>query len=250
MNDQPAPPQPPPGKKPSIFAQIADFVNNMDARAWRAVWVTFALFAIVAAMLFVSRQLFGDQIEITVRAWLGGAERAHWGLPAAIAAFTIGAFIGAPQFVLIAACVMAFGAEVGFWWAWLATIASGAVTYVVGKVSGGRLLRSYGGATGGRFTRFMGKNGFLASFLVRFLPTAPFVVVNMAMATAGVRFLAFIAGLALGTLPKTAIIAFGGDVIMDALEGQVGVAVLGAIIAIALYFGGVWVLRRFFRKDD
>ena len=47
MSARPTPPEP----KPRLSAQLADFVNNMDARAWRALAVTFILFAVVAVML-------------------------------------------------------------------------------------------------------------------------------------------------------------------------------------------------------
>jgi uncharacterized membrane protein YdjX (TVP38/TMEM64 family) len=225
-----------------------DFVTNMDARAWRVVWVTIALFVIVGAMLVLGRLIFGDQVADTVRTWLGGAERAHWGFPAAIAAFTIAAFVGAPQFVLIAACVVAFGPERGFWYAWGATIISGAVTFFAGRMTGAdKLVARYAGATGGRFTRFIGQNAFLASMIVRMLPTAPFIVVNMGMAVAGMKFLPFIAGLAVGVLPKTAIVAFAGDGIMDALEGRAGGAVIAAAIAIAIWFALMLFIRRVLR---
>lgn len=236
--------------KKTLLDQAADFLTNMDARAWRAIWVTTALFVAVAAILLIGRFYFGDRIEDWVERWLGGAEREHWGLPAAIAAFTLAALVGAPQFVLIAACVVAFGPETGFWFSWVATVCSGAVTYGLGKLSGGALLKRYAGATGGRFTRFMGRNGFLASFVIRFVPSAPFIVVNMAMATAGVGFLSFLAGLALGVLPKTAIVAFAGDGILDALEGRFGAALLSAIAAIVLWFFIVYLVRRFVRRDD
>ncbi|MGE0044190.1 MAG: TVP38/TMEM64 family protein [Hyphomonadaceae bacterium] len=235
---------------PRGLAAIADFVNNMDARAWRAFFVTLAMFVVVAVMLVVGRLYFGDEIESFVHRWLGGAERAHWGLPAAILIFTIAAFIGAPQFVLIAACVVAFGPEVGFWNAWIATIVSGAVTYWVGKFGGAGLLKRYSGATGGRFTRFMGKNGFLASFIIRFVPSAPFIVVNMTMGAAGVRFAPFILGLSLGVLPKTAIIAFAGDGIMDALEGRLGSAALMGAAAIFIWFATVVIVRRWVRREN
>lgn len=242
-----APPEPNP-TRPGITAQISDFITNMDARAWRAVAVTLGLFVVVAVMLVIGRLFYGEEIEALVRGWLGGAGREHWGLPAAILVFTLTAFIGAPQFVLIAACVVAFGPEVGFWYAWVATVVSGAVTFGVGKVSSAETLKRFGGATGGRFTRFMGKNGFLASFLVRFVPTAPFAVVNMAMGAAGVPFMAFMGGLAAGVLPKTAIVAFAGDGIMDAIEGNLGSAALMGVIAIALWFFGVVLIRRYVRR--
>ncbi len=236
--------------KKGLLAQLLDFFTHMDARAWRALWVTTALFVVVGVMLVVGRLYYGDEVQAWVQRWLGGAEREHWGLPAAIAAFTLAALVGAPQFVLIAACVVAFGPETGFWWSWIASVFSGAATYWLGKLSGGALLKRYSGATGGRFTNFMGKNGFLASFVIRFVPSAPFIVVNMAMATAGVGFLSFIGGLALGVLPKTAIVAFAGDGIMDALEGKLGTALLSGVVAIAIWFLVVYLVRRFVHRND
>jgi uncharacterized membrane protein YdjX (TVP38/TMEM64 family) len=240
---------PPDAPKAGLSAKIADFVNNMDERAWRAVAVTLVLFVVVGVMLVVGRLFYGPQIEAFIDYWLGGAERAHWGLPATILIFVVTAYVGAPQIVLIGACVVAFGPEVGFWYAWAATIVSGAVTYFTGKLSSAATIKRFGGATGGRFTRFMGKNGFLASLVVRFVPTAPFIVVNMAFGAARVNFWAFLGGLALGVLPKTAIVAFAGDGIMDALEGRLGSAAVMGAAAIALWLIGVVLVRRIVRSQ-
>jgi uncharacterized membrane protein YdjX (TVP38/TMEM64 family) len=237
----------------SPLARLADFVNNMDARAWRAVWVSLAMFVVVGTMLVVGRIFLGDQIEENVRAWLGGAERAHWGLPAAVLVFTIAAFIGAPQFVLYAACVLAFGAERGFWYALVATMGSGAATFFTARLSGAeKLVARYSGATGGRFSRFIRdtRNAFFASAIVRVLPTAPFIVVNMSMAVAGMPFVPFILGLAVGSAPKIAIVSFAWDGIMDAIEGNLGAAAVGGVIAIAIWFVAVVLVRRLIRKDD
>ncbi len=248
MSETPPPETPQP--RPNLGAQLSDFVNNMDARAWRAVAVTLILFVVVGAMLVLGRLFYGAEIEAFIDKWLGGAERAHWGLPATILIFTLTAYVGAPQIVLIGACVVAFGPEVGFWYAWAATIVSGAVTYFTGRLSSAATLKRFGGATGGRFTRFMGKNGFLASLIVRFVPTAPFIVVNMAFGAANVNFFAFIGGLALGVLPKTAIVAFAGDGILDALEGRLGSAALMGAVAIAIWFLVVVVVRTWVRRRE
>jgi uncharacterized membrane protein YdjX (TVP38/TMEM64 family) len=246
MNDaaQPEPTQ------PSLSARVADFVNNMDARAWRAVAVSVGMVVVVGIMLVVGRLYYGAEIEAFVDSTLGEARRAHWGLPATILVFTLTAYVGAPQIVLIGACVVAFGPEQGFWFAWIATIVSGAATYFTGRLSSAETKKRFGGATGGRFTRFMGKNGFLASLIVRFVPTAPFVVVNMAFGAARVGFWAFMGGLALGVLPKTAIVAFAGDGIMDALEGKLGSAALMGAVAIALWIVVAVVVRRWLRPPS
>src|SRR5690606_37233429 len=145
---------------------FADFVNNMDARAWRAVAVSIGMVVIVAAMLVIGRLYYGAEIEAFIDSTLGEARRTHLGLPVTILVFVLTAYVGAPQIVLIGACVVAFGPEEGFWWSWIATIVSGAATYYTGRFASGATQRRFGGATGGRFTRFMGKNGFLASLIV------------------------------------------------------------------------------------
>jgi uncharacterized membrane protein YdjX (TVP38/TMEM64 family) len=236
-----------PEPKPGLVAKLADFANNMDARAWRAVAISVAMVVVVAIMLVIGRLYYGAEIEAFIDSTLGEARRAHWGLPATILVFVLTAYVGAPQIVLIGACVVAFGPEQGFWFAWIATICSGATTYFTGRVASAETQKRFGGATGGRFTRFMGKNGFLASLIVRFVPTAPFIVVNMAFGAARVGFWAFIAGLALGVLPKTAIVAFAGDGIMDALEGKLGSAALMGALAIALWIVVVVIVRRWLR---
>lgn len=247
MNDAAPPESTPPLASP--FAKLTEFVNNMDARAWRAVGVSIGLLVVVAAMLVVGRLYYGDEIEAFIDQTLGQAERAHLGLVATIVVFTLTAYVGAPQFVLITACVVAFGPEKGFWYSWLATIVSGLVTYYTGRLSSAETRKRFGGATGGRFTRFMGRNVFLASLIVRFVPTAPFVVVNMAFGAAKASVWGFLGGLTLGVLPKTAIVAFAGDGIMDALEGKLGSAAIMGGAAIALWIIVVYVVRRWVRPS-
>lgn len=243
---EPAPPSTP--AKPGLWARLVDFANNMDARAWRAVAVSVLMVVVMLAILVIGRVYYGEEIERFIDGTLGEARRGHWGLLAAILVFTLTAFVGAPQIVLIGACVVAFGPEVGFWNAWIATIVSGAATYWTGRLASAQTQRRFGGATGGRFTRFMGKNGFAASFVVRFVPTAPFIVVNMAFGAARVNFWAFMAGLTLGVLPKTAIVAFAGDSIMDALQGELLAASVMAVLAVALWVAVAVVVRRWVRR--
>ena len=216
----------------------------------RAAALSAGLVIAVLALLVVGRLYYGAQITAFIDGTLGRAQREHWGLLATIAVFTLTSFVGAPQFVLIGACVVAFGPSDGFWYAWLATIISGGVNYLVGALTSAHTSKHFGGATGGRFTRFMSKNAFLASLLIRNVPSAPFIVVNMAFGAARVNFLAFIAGLALGVLPKTAIVAFGGAGIMAALQGNVGIAVVMVVAAIAVWLGGAFLVRRFMRTSD
>ena len=243
-------PTPPAAPKPSLSARIEDFANNMDARAWRAVAVSIAMVVAALAILVIGKVFFADQVEAFIEGTLGEARRGHWGLIAAIVVFTLTAYVGAPQIVLIGACVVAFGPELGFWNAWIATIVSGVATYFTGRLARAQTQKRFSGATGGRFTRFMGKNGFLASLIVRFVPAGPFVVVNMAFGAARVNFWAFILGLAIGSLPKTVLVAFAGDSILDALQGEFLAAAVMAVLAIVVWIVIALVVRRLLRRDD
>jgi uncharacterized membrane protein YdjX (TVP38/TMEM64 family) len=234
----------------SVGAKLTEFVNNMDARAWRAVAISVGMLVAALAILIVGRLFFADEIESFINGTLGEARRGHWGLLAAILVFTLTAYVGAPQVVLIAACALAFGPELGFWNSWIATIVSGVATYFTGRLTSSETQKRFGGATGGRFTRFMGKNTFLASFLVRFIPTGPFIVANMAFGAARANFRAYILGLTLGVLPKTIIVIFFGDSIMDAMQGEFLAAIVMAVLAVALWALIAFFVRRWARRDQ
>jgi len=243
-DNQPAVEAAPPPRRASAWARTVEFLNSMDARAWRAVALSLIMVLVALAALVIGRLFFADEIEGFINGTLGEARRGHWGLLASILVFTLTAYVGAPQVVLIAACALAFGPEVGFWNAWIATIVSGVVTYFTGRLTSAETQKRFGGATGGRFTRFMGKNTLLASFLVRFIPTGPFIVANMAFGAARANFWAYIIGLAVGVLPKTVIVVFFGDSIMDALQGEFLAAAIMLVLAIALWFGISLLVRR------
>jgi uncharacterized membrane protein YdjX (TVP38/TMEM64 family) len=230
--------------RPGAWARTVEFLNNMDARAWRAVAISMAMVVAALALLVVGRLFYGDEIEGFINGTLGEARRGHWGLLASILVFTLTAYVGAPQVVLIAACVVAFGPEVGFWNAWIATIVSGVATYFTGRLTSAQTQKRFGGATGGRFTRFMGKNTLFASFLVRFIPTGPFIVANMAFGAARANFWTYIIGLGVGVLPKTVLVAFFGDSILDALQGEFLAAAAMLLLAVAVWAGIYFLVRR------
>lgn len=200
--------------------RLPPFLFSMEARAWRAVLVTVLLFAGTAGIFLIGKTTLGLETEARLEAWLGGLADTPWGLPAAVLLFTAAAFLGLPQFLLIAVCVVAFGPWTGFLYSWVATAVSAAVTFGVGRAAGARSLDRFGGATLNRMSGFVGRNAFVGSFVIRNVPSAPFIVVNMAFGVSKARFSSFLAGCVLGVLPKTALVAFFGGSFMTAVEGD------------------------------
>jgi uncharacterized membrane protein YdjX (TVP38/TMEM64 family) len=237
------------------MSRFFDFLLNMEARRWRAVLATVVVMGAMVALFAVGKSQLGLDAEVRLEAWLGGFRHGPWGLPAAVVVFTVAAFFGAPQFILIAACVVAFGPWFGFLYSWIATVASAAVTYWMGRGPTARLLERHGGKTVGRLTRFVGKNAFYASFMIRNVPSAPFIVVNMAFGAARASFPGFLAGCALGVLPKTALVAFFGGSFMTAVSGD-GVWTSAILAGVALAWLGLmlgvreWVRRREVARGD
>ena len=222
---------------------IIDFLSNMEARRWRAVLATALLLGAMIALFAVGKSQLGLDAEEQLEAWLAGFRHGPWGLVAAVVVFTVSAFFGAPQFILIAACVVAFGPWFGFLYSWIATVVSAGVTYWLGRGPTARLLERHGGKTVGRLTRFVGKNAFYASFMIRNVPSAPFIVVNMAFGAARASFMGFLAGCALGVLPKTALVAFFGGSFMTAVSGD-GIWTSAILAGVALAWLGLMLIVR------
>jgi uncharacterized membrane protein YdjX (TVP38/TMEM64 family) len=199
---------------------ILDFILNMEARRWRAVLATALLLGATVALLMIGKSQLGLASEERLEAWLQGYAGSPWAFVATVVLFVVTAFLGAPQFILIAACVVAFGPNLGFAYSWVATVISAGVTYWIGRGPTARLVDRVGGRTLERLKRFVGKNAFYASFMIRNVPSAPFIVVNMAFGATRANFGLFLAGCALGVLPKTALVAFFGGAVVSAVSGD------------------------------
>jgi uncharacterized membrane protein YdjX (TVP38/TMEM64 family) len=212
--------------------RLFEFLSNLDAQAWRTLAVSFVLFGGVGVVFVFGAQFLGIDSERTLEGWLGAA-RGPWSLPVAVAAFAALAFVGTPQIVLIAAAVVAFGPVTGAAYSWVGTMVSSVVGFHLGR----------------RFMRLIGENGFLASLIVRLVPSAPFIVVNMAAGVTPMRVTHFLAGTGIGIVPKIALTAFAGASILQIMRGEIaghGVTLLAVAVAwLAIgWFAQRWLGRR------
>lgn len=229
--------------------RLIAFLTNMDARAIRAVLITFVLFGGVGTVLLLGASLFGLKSGASAQAWIGAGAHGPWALPVAVAAFTALAFLGAPQFVLIAAAVVAFGPWAGFIYSWIGNLVSAVLGFYVGRRVGARALRNFAGQGLRDFMDMVGRNGFWASLLVRLVPAAPFIVVNMAAGVTSMRFVDFLAGTAIGSTPKIALVAFAGEAMTQAVRtGGVGHWLSLGLAAAAWIAAGLaaraWIKRK------
>jgi len=232
-----------------MLRRLIDFFTNMDARAWRTVAVSFVLFGGVGVVFLFGAQLLGLNGEVTVEQWLSAAH-GPWALPVAVGAFAALAFIGVPQFVLIAAAVVAFGPWTGFAYSWVGTLVSSLVGFWLGRTFGGRLLKDLAGDSVAKFMKLIGRNGFLASLIVRLVPSAPFIVVNMAAGVTPMKLRDFAAGTALGIIPKIALTAFAGNSIVQALRGGGQRHIVMLVLAVAVWIVAGLAARAWLKKRE
>ena len=215
----------------------------------RRLWPVLAALGLVFVLFLFGRYTEFLNFEALERA-IGEFATGPWGVPALILTFCACAFIGVPQFLLIGMSVYAFGPLWGAIWAWVATLCSGTLTFWLGRLFGEATLQRFGEGRIKRFADFVAKNAFVASAFVRNFPTGPFLMVNMVFGAVRASFLHYLGGMALGILPKIALVAFGLQAIQAAVQGNVWLAVLAGVAAILVFLAGFFYVRRRRRKGE
>ncbi len=227
------------------------FLTNLDAAAWRAVAVSFVLFGGVGLVFLFGASLLGLKGAAGVQVWMGAGVHGPWALPAAVLGFSALAFLGVPQVVLVAAAVVAFGPWLGFAYSWVGNLVSSVLGFYAGRRIGAGALKRYAGRGLSEFIEMVGRNGFWASLVVRLVPSAPFIVVNMAAGVTPMRVRDFIAGTALGSIPKLALVAYAGNSAIHALSGAGGLSrwiKLGLVAAV--WIGLALVARAWLKRKE
>jgi uncharacterized membrane protein YdjX (TVP38/TMEM64 family) len=233
-----------------MLRRVLHFLSNMDAKAWRTAVIMFLLAGGVGFIFLVAVGALGFKGEALVEHWLGFAAHSQFALLIAVAVFAVLAFLGVPQVVLIAAAVVAFGPWLGGLYSWVGTMVSACIGFALGRVFGGRLLREYGGEGVNKFIGLIGRNGFLASLVVRLVPAAPFVAVNMAGGATPMKLRWFLLGTAIGIVPKIVLTATAGNSVVNAKQGALVVNLLVLAVVLAIWLGAGLMARKWIRQQE
>ena len=196
----------------ALFRIIGRFLNNMDAKAWSSLLVTLALLAFVIVMLVYGREWLGLDQQMVQELMVRIAE-SPFAILGVISVFCLLALTGFPQTFLIAGAVAVFGAQQGGMYSWIATMCSATLTFALGNAFGGRFV---GQMSAGRASRMIGtlqRHGILTTMMIRWTPSAPFIVINSIAGAARISIFKFWLGTGLGIIPKIVFIAaFTGQI--------------------------------------
>lgn len=206
----------------------------LDANARRGAIIGGIVLAVIIVLFLIGKTTSLMDLG-ALQSFMQDVAASPWALPAVILLFVVGAFIGVPQFALLAMAVAVFGPWLGALFAWIANLASGTATFYAGRLAGEKAFRRYAGETANRLSGFVGRNAMMTSAIVRNVPAGPALLVNMAFGVSHAKFLHYLAGLAVGIIPKIALIAFAGQSLFAAFKGNPLVAMGAAAAALGVY---------------
>ncbi len=211
------------------------------------------IFTILVSLIIMSllvAGLSGESMNFeAVQSLMGDIRDSNYAIFIVIFIFVTGSFLGAPQWALITACVVGFGPSLGALYAWLATMSSASVNFGLSRLLGQKRLSRFTGPKINAILARVEKNGLLWSFVVRLVPTGPFILVNLAAGISTIRYASFFTGTALGIIPKIIVMALIAKGVFAGLDGRLmSLAFIAlAVIAIGMTF---WLQKRFENKPS
>ena len=225
------------------------FLSSFQTSALYRTLLALSPIVFLVALILLARASFDLPVSEFYQ-WFEGFKESSYAIPIVILTFIAGSFLALPQWALFVGVITVFGPLVGGPIAWGATLVSASLNFIVGRWAGHSRLRRFI-KTDGRVDMFMKrlkKDGFMASFVVRFVPTGPFIFVNMLAGASGLRFLAFFMGTALGIIPKIAIVALLAQGLIAETD-RLAVTVFFMIAAIGVALAILWLKRRYSRLE-
>ncbi|MFL6714916.1 MAG: VTT domain-containing protein [Burkholderiaceae bacterium] len=159
----------------------------------------------------------------------------------AVAAFALAGALMVPVTLLIAVTGIVFGPAYGALYAIAGSTLSAALSYGLGWWAGRDTVRRLLGARVHRLSRRIARRGILAVTVVRVLPVAPFVVVNVVAGASHIRLRDFLIGTVLGMAPGIVLTVTFVHQLAEAVRrpslGAVAVLAVVALLLIATALG-------------
>ena len=183
-----------------------------------------------------------------VSQWIDAFSANWWAPLVVMLAYTPASVIMFPRPLITMAAGMAFGATAGFACAMTGIVIAASSAFGLGRRLDRNMVRRLIGLRLNRIAGALHRHGLVAVTAIRFVPVAPFVVVNLAAGAIRVRYWHFALGTALGMMPGALVATLLGDQVKTALRpsGSLNYWLIGAVVALVL--GLLLVLRKRLRR--
>jgi len=166
----------------------------------------------------------------------------------AIGISAAGSLVGIPVSLLVVAVVLVFGALKGGIYSLTGAVISAVVAFLIGQSLGKKNLNNLAGTRFNHISRQVARQGIMAVVLVRMIPIAPFLLVNLVAGASHIHLRDFAIGSLIGMLPGTLALALVTDGVIrtakepDLVHASLLVAVIAALALVTLLLRK-WLLR-------
>jgi phosphatidylserine/phosphatidylglycerophosphate/cardiolipin synthase-like enzyme/uncharacterized membrane protein YdjX (TVP38/TMEM64 family) len=223
---------------------VAEFLPEEARQPVSRHLIGLGMLALLLGLLAVAWRTtpLGDAVNF---ASLEAAARALDAMPftplIAVAAFALAGVLMVPMTLLIAVTGIVFGPVYGALYAIAGSALSAALSYGLGWWAGRDAVRSLLGERINRLSKRIARRGILAVMVIRVLPVAPFVVINVVAGASHISLRDFLVGTVLGMTPGIVLtvtfIHHLAEAVRRPSPGAIAVVALVALLLIATALG-------------
>lgn len=233
--------------------RLRDLLVPKAARRSTASRVLLGLLALTVILVMAALWRWSPLVEVvdaqTLSTKIRDIHGSLLGPLAAIVIVMVGSLIAIPVTLLIVACMLVFGGLAGAVYGLTGAMLSAVVAYVAGQYLGRNTIRRLAGPRLNHISKRLANRGILTVVVIRLIPIAPFVVVNLVAGVSHIRLRDFIIGSAIGMLPATVALALITEgVLRAAQQPTIYHLSLVALVLLALAGGGLvlrhWLLNQ------
>ncbi len=208
-------------------------------------------FAIIGAIFYLKSHSEWFQ-PVRIKEFLEFAQNSRFALPLVCLIYVVGGFVLFPVTVLSLFTAAVFGAILGPLYGMIGSLLSAALMFWIGNVAGLKGLRKLFGEKIRAIDRKFHDSGILGVAALRFIPIAPYSIVNLAAGISSVTFFDFMVGTFLGFLPGLFIKGLVGDSLVQVFISPnpkarmylaLGVVLWVALVAASYFLTKQWRKR-------
>lgn len=232
---------------------VAEFVPRNARKPVPQRLIALGLLALVLAGLTLAWRFtpLGDVVNLaSLVALAGRLESMPFTPVVAIACFALAGSVLIPVTLLIAVTGIVFGPFYGSLYALAGSTLSAAITYGLGVWIGRDTVRSLLGARINGLSRRIAKRGILAVMVVRVLPVAPFVIVNVVAGASHIGLRDFLIGTVLGMAPGIVLtVTFAHHLAEAARRPSAGAIAVVVLVGLVLIASAIGLQKLFSRRE-
>jgi len=177
-----------------------------------------------------------------------GLNSTLYGPAVAVAIVAIGGLIAVPITLLIVATMLVFGSIEGAVYGLLGSVSAAVLGYVAGQSLGQEFIRKIAGKKLNQVSRQLAKKGVMTVAIVRLIPVAPFVIINMVAGASHINLRNFTLGSIIGLVPGTIALAILTDGVIRAASEPSAyhlllVGLLLAVLGVVTIATRHWLLK-------